>query len=161
MSIKTQGTQLYIVDTTGTEDTLIKFDCPTGITGLGSGGQDEIETTCLDAETKSFVLGLKDGGEVSVPFIYDDTNSSHRKLFALVGENTEVCVCLSNGTNPPTLNSSGVIVQPASRTSIKFNAAIKQPPLDFATNEVVRGTMPLRVSGDKTIKFFNGETAVY
>lgn len=162
MAIKTQGTSLYIVDNTVSTPTLIKFDCPTGITGIGSGNQDEIDTTCLDAETRTFVLGLKDGGEVSVPFIFDASlNPSHKKIFSMVGENTEVIVCLSDGTGLPTLNSSHMITPPTGRTSIKFACAVKQIPFDVATNEVVRSTLPLRVSGDKTLTFKDGTVAVY
>lgn len=162
MSIKTQGTALYIVDTTVSTPALIKFACPTGITGIGSGTQDEIDVTCLDAETRSFVLGLKDGGEVSVPFIFNATaNPSHKKIFNMVGDNTEVIVCFSDGTSVPTINSSGMIVAPTGRTSIKFGCAVKQIPFDLATNEVVRSTLPLRVSGDKTLTFKDGTTAVY
>lgn len=156
--MKTQGTEVFIVDNTGSEDVLRKLKCPTGITGLLSGSTDEIETTCLDANSKSFELGLSDQGELSVPFIFDPLDNSHRSLFDLVQakEATQIAICLSDSTTAPTLNSSGLIVSPVGRTTFKFMGLIKNPPLDFAGNEVIRGTMTVRVSGAVTITFADG-----
>lgn len=161
MSIKTQGTHLYLKDVTGTEPAVMKFACPTGITGLFSGSQDEIDETCLDDTVRRFVLGLKDGGELSAPFIFDPTeNSSHRTVFALNVLNTtiEACICLSDGTSAPTLDSNGDFVAPANRTSIIVPVLVKAIPIDIAGNEVVRGTLPLRVNGSATLTWADGAT---
>jgi hypothetical protein len=156
--MKTQGTHVYVVDNTGSDPIVHKFQCPTGITGLLSGSTDEIDVTCLDANSKAFELGLSDQGELSVPFIFDPTATSHRSLIDIVQAKTatQIAICCSDGTNAPTLDSDGLLVAPATRTSFIFSGLIKNPPLDFAGNEVVRGTMAIRVSGAVKITFLDG-----
>ena len=158
MAIKTQGTNVYLTNNTLSNPVIVKLSCPTGVTGLLSGSTDEIDTTCLDAFSRSFELGLSDQGELSIPFIFEPTDASHRALMDLVQakESTQICIALSDGTAAPTLNSSDLMVAPAARTSFIFSGLIKNPPLDFAGNEVVRGTMTVRVSGAVTIKFADG-----
>lgn len=162
MSIKTQGTALYIKDITGPKPVVVKFACPTGVTGLNSGGTDEIDITCLDAQTRSFALGLSDGGELSVPFIFDPAENSHRKAFQLAAlkEETQFCIALSDGTTAPTLNSSDLFVAPTSRTSFIANCLVKGIPFDIAGNEVVRGTLTLRVNGQTKVTFTNGTSVI-
>jgi hypothetical protein len=158
--MKTQGTHVYVVDNTGSDPVVNKFQCPTGVTGLLSGSTDEIDVTCLDANSRAFELGLSDQGELSIPFIFEPTAASHRALFDLVQSKTatQIAICLSDGTNAPTLDSDGLMVAPATRTSFIFSGLIKNPPLDFAGNEVIRGTMAVRVSGAVAIKFLDGTT---
>lgn len=162
MSIKTQGTNVYLTNNTLSEPVIVKLSCPTGITGLLSGSTDEIDTTCLDAQSRSFELGLSDQGELSIPFIFEPTDASHLALFDLVQakESTQICIALSDGTAAPTLNSSDLMVAPVSRTSFIFSGLIKNPPLDFAGNEVVRGTMAVRVTGAVTMKTKAGVSKV-
>ena len=162
MALKTQGTEVFILDNTGTQEVVFKLSCPTGVTGLLSGSTDEIDTTCLDAQSRSFELGLSDQGELSVPFIFEPTDNGHRKLFDLVAAKkaTEIMICCSEDDTVPTVNTSGSLVAPTGRTSFKFSGLIKNPPLDFAGNEVVRGTMAVRVSGAITITFADGTVKV-
>lgn len=156
MPIKTQGTHLYLVDrTVAASPKLVKFSCPTGITGIGSGGTDEIDTTCLDAvSNKTFELGLSDPGSVSVPFILESKDASHRFMFASAKtkSNVEVIICLSDGTAEPTIGATDPkkVVPPTDRSYLMFVAGVKTPQLDIAGNEVIRGTMELRLSGDVT-----------
>ena len=67
--VKTQGTELFTVDALSSSvASVLKFECPTGITGLG-GAADQLETTCLDTVgDKEFTGGLGNPGQVSVPF---------------------------------------------------------------------------------------------
>ena len=54
MSIKTQGTHIFFIDTvTSSVAAVIKLGCPTGVTGLG-GPADQINVTCLDAAVHAF-----------------------------------------------------------------------------------------------------------
>lgn len=156
--MKTQGTEVFIVDNTASTEVLRKLKCPTGVTGLLSGSTDEIDTTCLDAASKTFELGLSDQGELSVPFIFDPLDNGHRSLFDLVQAKaeTQIAICLSDSTVAPTLDSNGLVVSPVGRTTFKFQGLIKNPPLDFAGNEVIRGTLAVRVSGAVTITFADG-----
>jgi hypothetical protein len=152
-TVKTQGTELFTVDALSSSvAAVLKMACPTGITGLG-GAADQIETTCLDATVdREYARGLGNPGQVSVPFNFIPTNSSHQFLIDLsdAGDIVEWMVCLSEGTADPTLDSSDSLVAPDGRTSAKFNAYIADLNFDIATNEIVRGTMTLQRSGTVT-----------
>lgn len=144
MSIKTQGTQLYFISG-GQVKTVT---CPTGITGLG-GTRDQIETTCLnDTDDKSYVSGLGNPGQVSVPFVFDPAALDHQLLLALAdtGNITDWMIGFSDGTATPTV-VSGQLVMASTRTSASFDGFVADVAIDVATNEVVRGTLTLQRSG--------------
>jgi len=150
MSVKTQGTELFLINV----DAIVKFACPTGITGLG-GATDQIDTTCLGNNERTYVQGLANPGQVSVPFNFDPTQASHQILFDLkeAGNNLDWLIGLSDGTNQPTLNSIDEFVPPTLRTSAQFIAYISDVNIDIATNEIVRGTLTLQRSGAVTWTF--------
>ena len=156
MSVKTQGTELFLIDnvTDPLTPAIVKFACPTGITGLG-GATDQIDTTCLGNNERTFVQGLANPGQVSVPFNFDPTAASHQLLFALkeAGSNLDWMICLSDGTAEPTLSGSDLFVAPDARTSAGFIAYISDVNIDIATNEIVRGTLTLQRSGAVTWYF--------
>jgi len=148
-TVKTQGTELFFINVLGSPAAeLVKLSCPTGITGLG-GASDQIEDTCLDTVgDKTFKPGLGNPGQVSVPFNMIPTADSHQILFELkeAGSVLKWLICLSDGTNDPTL-STGEFVVPTGRTSLAFSAYIADVNIDIATNELVRGTLTLQRSG--------------
>jgi hypothetical protein len=147
-NVKTQGTHLYLVDRSGTP-ALVKLAAPTGVNGLG-GAADQIETTDLDAtEDKTYVRGLGNPGQVSVPFNLKPTEASQQLLFDLKasGELVDWIACLSESTTAPTLDSSSNIQAPADRTCFEFQAYVADVNIDAATNEIVRGTLTLQRSG--------------
>lgn len=158
--VKTQGTHLFTVDTlSASVATVLKFACPTGITGLG-GAKDQIESTCLDATVdKEFIPGLGNPGQVSVPFNFIPKNGSHQILFDLKegGDVLPCMICLSDGTAAPTLNTSEQLVPPESpkRTSLAFKAFVSDVNIDIATAEIVRGTLTLQRSGP-VVPHWNG-----
>lgn len=143
MAIKTQGTNLFFVDA-GAVKTMT---CPTGITGLG-GTRDQIETTCLNAtDDKSYVSGLGNPGQVSVPFVFENV-ADHKLLLTLhdTGEVTDWMIGLSDGATVPTI-VSGQLAMANTRSAASFDAFVADISIDFATNEVVRGTMTLQRTG--------------
>lgn len=150
MSVKTQGTNLFFIDNSA----VVTMQCPTGITGLG-GTRDQIETTCLNAtDDKSYVSGLGNPGQVSIPFVFDPTASSHKKLLDLhdTGAVTQWAIGLSDGTAVPTL-VSGDFSFASTRTYAEFDAFVADIAIDIATNEVVRGTLTLQRSGSVAWSF--------
>ena len=158
--VKTQGTELFTVDALSSSvASVLKFECPTGITGLG-GAADQLETTCLDTVgDKEFTGGLGNPGQVSVPFNFIPRSGSHQILFDLK-ESAEVMpwvIGLSDGTAAPTLDSNDELVAPANRTSFGFQAYVADVTIDLATNEVVRGTLTLQRSG-AVVPYWNGPT---
>lgn len=160
MSVKTQGSELFIADTLSSSvAAVLKMACPTGITGLG-GPADQIDTTCLDnTEDRSFVRGLGNPGQVSVPFVLKPSEASHQALFDMKesGDTFGMMIALSDGTDPPTLDSNDALVAPADRTSFGFQGYVSDVNLDIATNEVVRGTLTIQRSGAVT-PYWNGPT---
>lgn len=149
-TLKTQGTELFLIDTLSSSDpAVLKFACPTGITGLG-GPKDQLEDTCLDAlEDKTFKPGLGNPGQVTVPFNFIPSNASHQILFDMkeAGTVARWYIGLSDGDDDPTLDSNDDFEPPADRTGAEFDAYIADVNIDIATNELVRGTMLLQRSG--------------
>ena len=149
MSVKTQGTKLWFINTaTSSTNDFVELACPTGISGLG-GAADQIDTTCLNAtEDRTFVRGLGNPGQVSVPFVLDPSAASHQVLFDLKAAGTTIpwLVGLSDGTAAPTVTADE-FVAPTTRTCFGFDAFISDVTIDIATNEVVRGTLTLQRSG--------------
>lgn len=153
MSIKSQGTSLYFVDQTSSSPSVITMSCPTGISGMG-GARDQIDDTCLgETIDKTFVAGLGNPGQVSVPFILDPADTSHQDLFDLKdsGVTLEWLVGLSDGTTTPTLDSNDAFVAPSSRSSIIFNGYVSDVNIDVSGNDVVRGTLTIQRSGAVTL----------
>jgi hypothetical protein len=159
-TIKTQGTELWVIDTTTSSvAAILKFSCPTGITGLG-GAADQIEDTCLDAtEDRTYKRGLGNPGQVNVPFNFIPSNASHQTIFDMKADGSvfDWMIGFSDGSADPTLDTNDAFVAPASRTSAEFAAYIADVTIDVATNEIVRGTMVLQRSGALTWNW-NGPT---
>lgn len=151
-TVKTQGTELYFIDSVTTDPEIVKLSCPTGITGLG-GAADQIEDTCLDALVdKTYVRGLGNPGQVSVPFNMIPRDGSHQVLFDLKDAGTTIhwMACLSEGTSAPTMDTDEAFVAPAGRTSFAFDAYVADINIDIATNTIVKGTLTLQRSGAVT-----------
>lgn len=157
-TVKTQGTELFFVDTvTTTDPTIVKMACPTGITGLG-GAADQIEDTCLDNTTdKTYVRGLGNPGQVTVPFNLIPRENSHQLLFTLKDAGTVLnwIECLSEAATDPTVDTDGEFVAPTDRSSFKFAAYIADINIDVANNEIVRGTLTLQRSGGVTFTAYD------
>lgn len=144
-AIKTQGTNLYFISAA----TVKTLTCPTGITGLG-GARDQIETTCLEnIDDKTYVSGLGNPGQVSVPFVFDPSAADQKLLYALhdSGEVVSWMVGFSDGTTAPTIVSS-VLTMATTRSAAQFSAFVADINVDVATNEIVRGTLTLQRSGN-------------
>ena len=145
MAIKTQGTNLFFVSSAAVKT----LTCPTGITGLG-GARDQIETTCLEnTDDKTYLAGLGNPGQVSVPFVFDPSAADQKLLYALhdSGEIINWLVGFSDGTAVPTI-VSGVLTMASTRSAAQFSAFVSDVNIDVATNEIVRGTLTLQRSGN-------------
>lgn len=74
-NVKTQGTQVFTV----IDGQVVRFVCVKKI-GFGQDTFSKIDVTCLDAEDKEYIRGMRDPGEGAFDIDYDDTNTSHDKL---------------------------------------------------------------------------------
>lgn len=160
-TVKTQGTELYFADTTGASDiNLIKLTCPTGISGIGGGAKDTIDTTCLDTTgDRENVTGLGTPSPITAPFNFIPSSGAHQALMRLKasGEKINWLALFSDGTMAPTLGMDDAITPPASpnRTSVGFLGSVSEVNIDVATNEIVRGTLTILRSGSETW-YWNG-----
>lgn len=151
MSIKTQGTKIFFVSGAAVKS----MSAPTGVSGLGGGNRDQIETTTLDdTEDKTYESGLRNPNQVSVPFVFKPTEMSHQELLDLhdSGANTNWMVGLSDGTAAPTI-VSGKLSMEATRTAVSFDAYVADVAIEIATKDVVRGTLTLQRTGSPAWTF--------
>lgn len=153
---ETKGTHLYFIDAlTTTDPTVTKLTCPTGITGIGGGTKDRIDTTCLDelGSYRKYVGGFADPAELSVPFVLYKGDGSHQALFLLrdSGATVSWMLGLSDSAVAPTLDSDMTsLVTPAARTTFAFSGYVSQVTIDASINEVVRGTLTIQPTGTTT-----------
>jgi len=147
--LKTQGVELFLLDSTDSGNQVRKVAKVTSISGIG-GSAGEIDITNFDSTAKEFLVGLKDSGSVTVNFNYDPQDASHSTLLGLEGgDNKRFVIAGSEAGTDVTYTSTFVI--PTDRTTIDFTAGVQSMPFDLATDDVYRGTITLRVSGAYTI----------
>ena len=151
-TLKTQGTEIFLLDETDTGNEVRKLGQITGGTGVG-GEAGEIDVTDLDSVAMEFVTGLKDNGSISLNINWDPQNTSHQTLDALVGgPNKRFLICCSEAATDPTFGGSPAeYTLPATRTKLDFQAGVRSFQKDFTTDEVWRGSVTMRISGDITI----------
>lgn len=144
-AIKTQGTQLYVIDPA--DQSIITVTCVTSLSGLTS-PIDQIETTCLDSDAREYVAGMATPGQAQFGINFDPQDASHLRLLALKNEGAtlEFAIGFSDGTAAPTADTGGFIL-PTSRSYLTFNGFISDLPFDFTLNAVVTSTVSIQVSG--------------
>ena len=144
MAVKTQGTELYFLDPD--TDAVVEVGCVTTITGL-TAARDQIETTCLDSNARTYEAGMATPGAASFTINADPNDPSHVRLHELYVAGTKVDWALgwSDGTAAPTVDSNGLVL-PATRSWINFNGYVSDFPFDFALNAVVTSNLSVQVS---------------
>lgn len=144
MAKKTQGTMLYFNDPVAG---VVKVGCPTNITGI-TAARDQIETTCLDSEARTYEAGMPTPGQATFTINFDTDDSSHLLIYDLwrAGEKVDWALGWSDGDAPPTLDSAGDFDLPGSRSWIVFNGYVADVPVDFALNDVVTANVSVQVS---------------
>jgi hypothetical protein len=144
MAIKTQGTQLYFIDPDNFA--VVQVGCVTTITGL-TAARDQIETTCLDSDARTYEAGMATPGAAQFTVNFDTGDVSHTRLHELYVAGTKVDWALgwSDGVAPPTSDSTAFTL-PSTRSWIEFNGYISDLPFDFALNAVVTSNISIQVS---------------
>ena len=154
MSIKTQGTQVYVLvpPASGTgANTVLEIE---GLTAFNPGGSpaDQIDTTTLKDKARTFMKGLRTPGSATGTVQSDPTKASHVRLAQLAADdsdaNLKFAVGFSDGTVPPTVASGGSdFTLPPARTWFTFDGYVSDFPFDFATNTVVSTALTIQRSG--------------
>ena len=144
--IKTQDTEFFLLDSGDSGNEVRKIAQVTSITGLGSGSASEITTTNFDSSAQEFLVGLSDGGSITLSIDFDPGDAGHTTLQSLKGgANKRFLIACSEAATDPTYSSGYTL--PTDRTTFDFNAGVTQFQLDWNTDDVIRGTVTLRVSG--------------
>jgi len=147
--VKTQGTELYLLDDSDTGNEVRKVGAITGFSGIG-GEAGEIDITDMDSVAREFMAALKDNGTVNVNFDYDPQDEAQQTIDALQGgANKRFLLALSESDTQPTFDTSTYTL-PTDRTTFDFNASVHSFQLDGNADDAWRGTTNLRVSGDIT-----------
>ena len=102
----------------------------------------------LDSTAREFASGFAAYGDMTIPIVFYDQDASHVALLALktAGTVRNWGIFFSQTATAPTASGSA-LVRPTTRTSIIFNAYVKDVTFEFGLNDVVRGTVTLKVSG--------------
>lgn len=140
-----QGTELYL-SLDGT--TVVAFDCPTGITGLGI-TSEERDRGCLNETVGASRPGRRRLTAVTVPFRVVKGSEAHQWLMGLLDPaepSVEVPFAIgwSDGTADPAL-ASGAFVAPGTgpawtRTVTAGTAYVSAVNFDFADGQDVIGS---------------------
>lgn len=153
MAVKTQGTQLFVIDPTASGGPeIITVLCATSLSGLGA-AREQIETTCLEDDSRSYVGGLATPGQLTVNLNFDPANESHLALYNLWKSNTDFEFAIGFGpeTSVPTIGTGGEFDFPTDRTFIAASGYVSDLPLEIGLNTVVTAAIPIQLSGDYTI----------
>lgn len=149
-TLKTQGTELYILDESATGNEVRKIGQITGFSGVG-GTAGEITATNFDSTAQEFVTGLKDNGTISINLDWDPKSTAHQALDGLVGgKNVRFLIACAEATTQPTFATAEYTL-PATRTLLDFVAGVLSFQKDAGTDDIWRGSVSIRVSGDITI----------
>lgn len=154
MAIKTQGTNVYIIDPDAVGGAaVIGIECATSLGGMG-GGRDQLDITCLEGLARSYEPGLIAPSTATLSLNFDPSNSSHMRLHEIyeAGTKFDMAIGFSDGTAAPTLGSDDLFDLPTSRSFITTNATyVADFPVDISQNAVVTSGVTLQLSGLKTI----------
>lgn len=130
MSQSSQGTQLWFVDPATNE--LVEVNCPTAIT-IPAAAKEQLDVTCLGDTARRYKAGLGNPATVTFSVFFDTSDASHVLLedLLLSGETTTFVVGLGNGTAEPTIDTSGVLTFPTTRSYYMFDGYVSDGPLDI------------------------------
>lgn len=148
--LRSQGTHLYFIDPATGE--VMQVGCPTSIDGI-SAPIEQVETTCLDDQARTYIPGLKAPGPASFTLQFDPQDPSHIRLNELYNTNTTVqwALGLSDGTSAPSADSAGEFLLPPDRSWLLFEGYVSDFPFTIALNTTVQSTLSVQVSGERVV----------
>lgn len=147
--VVSHGTDIVFIDPAAPTAPIV-MECPTGASKSG-GARNMIEILCLGSIDPLSRPGSRTPTTYSVPFALVPSDEGHQRLYALeeLGVVVPFAIALSDGTAALTV-SGGEFEPPTDRTAFYFDAVIEDISEEIATNDVVRGTLTLRVDGGIT-----------
>ena len=99
MALPTQGTVLYAIDPA--DDSVITVGCITNLAGIDT-TNEQIETTCLSDQARTYLAGLSTPGTASFDINFDTSDASHMRMRELkvAGTTLQWAVGISDDTAP-------------------------------------------------------------
>lgn len=150
MSILTQGTQIYFIDSALATPAIVEVHCATSLNPGGSPAEQK-EDTCLAAFERSYKGGLRTPGTASMTINADPSQPSHIRMHELSQMNPipvlKWAVGWSDGTAPPTLDIYDEFVLPSTRTWFTFDGYISDFPFDISLDSLVTTAISIQRSG--------------
>lgn len=150
MAIRTQGTDLYVIDPD--DNSVLNVGCITSIDGIDS-TLDQIETTCLNSDARTYLAGLATPGTATFEINTDPSDDAHVRLHQMkvAGENLQWAVGWSDGTVDPTTDSNDEFDPPTTRSWLLFEGFMNSFSFSFAQNDVVTSSIGIQVSGEPVL----------
>lgn len=151
MAIKTQGTNLYVIDPD--DESLITVGCVLNIDGIDT-TNEQIETTCLESLARTYVSGLSTPGTATFGLNIDTSDSTHTRLHQLKVAGTSLlwAVGFADGTTAAVVDSGGTFDLATTRSWIRFEGFMTSFPFAFAQNSVVTSSVGIQISGEPELK---------
>lgn len=138
--IRTQGSEVFVVDPSATGSEIIKLGNITERGVLG-GEPANIDITNLDSTRRVSMPGLESDERFTVNVNLADDDAGHEWLEDNAGSTTEyeVIICDSTGVLPPTYSSGSVL--PTDRNCRSFSARIAMFQLQAAAPDGVESAV--------------------
>jgi hypothetical protein len=148
--IKTQGTELYLLDTDNA--VVLKIACIRGLSGIG-GQASDIDVTCLDdLKSRRFLTGLIDNGTATFQMAIDPDSPGYARLGQIVaGGNYKWAVGFANGYGIDPTYDAGPPADfelPTGRWWMLFDGGVNQLQRSAEIDSVWMADISIRVSGD-------------
>lgn len=148
--IKTQGTELYLLDTDNA--TVLKIACIRGLSGVG-GQASDIDITCLDdLKSRRYLPGLVDNGTATFQMAMDLDSPAYLRLGEIVaGGNYKWAVGFSDGYGIDPNYDAGPPADfdlPSGRSWMLFEGGVNQLQRSGEIDSVWMADISIRVSGD-------------
>lgn len=135
MAVDSQGTTFQVEAGTGSPTTWLTVDGVTNIRDIRSGTGAEIDITDLSSTAKEFNIGLKDEGSMSLDIISNPTDPGQIRLAALRSSRE--------------LGDFRIVVPFGSPAwTLTFGGRVTTFPVTFAVDDVARGSVTVRISGE-------------
>lgn len=155
MSMKTQGTQLYVLVPTTADPAVMEVIEIEKIANFNAGGSpaDQIEDTGLADEARTYQKGLRTPGQATFTVYADPRNATHVKLYEMseLDENDQFKWVLGwsdgKGVAPTVATGGNDFELPATRTWFRFDGYVADFPFDFAGNAVVNTAAAIQRTG--------------
>lgn len=151
MSLKTQGTHLYIIDpdaTGGPE--VLQVGCVTSIDGIEA-TRDQLEKTCMESEAREYEPGMPTPGQMTFGINFDPADDSHVRIYELwrAGTKFEMALGYSDGTAAPSgIDTAGQFELPTTRSwLVMHDSYFANVPQSLALNALVTANVAVQLSG--------------